>query len=69
MKKTIKIKGMMCNHCVSTVKKALSAINGVEEVEVSLENGTAEVKAISTVTNEDLKNAIENVDFEVVSID
>lgn len=31
---------MMCQHCVAHVNKALSGIEGVEAVEVSLENKT-----------------------------
>ena len=37
MKVTLKIEGMMCMHCVAHVKKALSEIDGVSNVEVSLE--------------------------------
>ena len=34
----IKIKGMSCNHCVASIQKALSALEGVKSVDVSLEN-------------------------------
>lgn len=41
----LKVEGMTCNHCVMAVKKALSKVNGVEEVvEVSLERGEALVR-------------------------
>lgn len=39
----LKIEGMTCIHCVRAVKGALEAESGVSTVEVSLENGTAEV--------------------------
>ena len=37
MNKTMMIEGMMCAHCTGRVEKALSAIDGVDQVEVSLE--------------------------------
>ncbi|MBQ8411050.1 MAG: cation transporter, partial [Ruminiclostridium sp.] len=43
MEKVIKIEGMMCGHCEATVKKALEAIEGVANAEVSHEKGTAVV--------------------------
>ena len=39
--KTMKIEGMMCPHCETTVKKTLEAIDGVESAEVSHEKGSA----------------------------
>lgn len=45
MTKTVYIEGMMCNHCTAHVQKALSALDGVANVEVSLE----EKKAILTL--------------------
>ena len=35
MKKTMKINGMMCGHCEARVKKALEAVEGVQEAVVS----------------------------------
>ena len=31
MEKTMKIEGMMCGHCEATVKKALEALDGVDQ--------------------------------------
>ena len=33
---TLEIEGMTCGHCVAAVKKALAAVPGVGEVEVTL---------------------------------
>lgn len=44
MTKTYKIKGMNCAHCKASVEKAISAVDGVEEVSVSLAEGQASVK-------------------------
>jgi len=40
---TLDIQGMSCGHCVAAVKKALSAVPGVLEVEVSLDPPRAKV--------------------------
>jgi uncharacterized membrane protein YraQ (UPF0718 family)/copper chaperone CopZ len=40
---TLTITGMTCNHCVSTVRRALLEVPGVQAVEVDLAGGTAVV--------------------------
>ena len=68
MTKTITIKGMMCEHCEATVKKALMALEGVEAAEVSHTAGTAIVTLSAEVADADLKKAVEDKDYEVVAI-
>ncbi len=43
-KKTVKIEGMMCEGCASSVDKALRAVPGVTSVDVNLKKGTATVE-------------------------
>ena len=66
MEKLMKIDGMMCSHCSGRVKKALEAVEGVEEAVVSHENGTAVVKCADSVTDATLKEAVENQGFDVI---
>lgn len=41
----LKVEGMTCMHCVAAVRKALAAVDGVEEVvDVSLDAGSATVR-------------------------
>lgn len=68
MKKTMKIEGMMCGHCEAAVKKALEALEGVELAEVSHEAGTAEVTLNAPVADEILKKAVEEKDYQVLSV-
>lgn len=68
MKKTIEIKGMMCGHCEAHVKKALEALNGVNEAIVSHESGTAVVTMSGAISDDMLKNAVVAEGYEVVSI-
>ena len=44
MKKEFKIEGMMCMHCVAHVKEAINKVNGVSDVEISLEKKNALVE-------------------------
>lgn len=68
MKKTLEIKGMMCGHCETSVKKALEALSAVEQAEVSHEKGTAVVTLKGEIPDEELKKAVEEKDYEVVSV-
>ena len=68
MKKVL-IEGMSCMHCSSAVEKALSAINGVEKVTVSLENKEAIIESSLDIDNETIKKAVEDAGYEVIKID
>ncbi len=61
---TLSVKGMMCPRCVAHVQKALSGVEGVVEVSVSLENASATVKANDGVKREDLVAAVVNEGYE-----
>ena len=69
MKKTMKIEGMMCQHCEATVKKSLEALDGVEKAEVSHEKNEAVVTVKDGISDEILKKAVEDKDYSVTSID
>lgn len=69
MNKTMKINGMMCGHCEARVKKALEALPEVTEAVVSHETGTAVLTLSAPAADEVLKKAVEDQDYEVVSID
>lgn len=67
MKKTIKIEGMMCQHCVKAATKALENVAGVTAVTVSLEDKQAVVEG--TATDEALTAAIVDAGYEVKGIE
>ena len=69
MKKTLKIKGMMCPHCEATVKKALEAVPGVADAQVSHVSGTAVVTLTAPVDDSALKSAVEAKDYTVTGIE
>ncbi len=64
---TLKIEGMMCNHCVSHVSAALHGVPGVDSVEVSLEGKSATVGGSADV--EALKSAVQGAGYEVVGVE
>ena len=68
MEKTLKIEGMMCTHCEMHVKKALEALEGVSNAEVSYQAGTAMVTLEREVSDEILRKAVTDEGYEVISI-
>lgn len=60
----LQVEGMRCNHCKANVEKALQAVAGVEQVQVSLENKTVTVTG-NTSSNE-IFHAIESLGFKVM---
>lgn len=68
MKKVLDIEGMMCQHCVAHVNKALSGVEGVEAVEVSLENKNAAVTLAVDVSDDALVKAVVDAGYEVKGV-
>ena len=68
MQKTkLKISGMSCQHCVKTVKNALTALEGVQSAKVNLRKGEAVVRFDEMYVNPvNLTDAITQVGFEVL---
>ena len=67
-KRVIDIDGMMCAHCEASVKKALLAIDGVQEVEASHEQRLATVYLSKRVDDEALAAAVRNAGYEVKGV-
>lgn len=64
MKKTIKIDGMSCNHCIMSVKKNLSKLD-LKEFKVEI--GSAQVEFDESEVNEDeIVKSIEEAGYKVV---
>lgn len=68
MEKTLKIEGMMCGHCEAHVKKALEALAGVKQADVSHESGTAVVAMDTDVDVAVLKKAVEEQGYQVTGV-
>ena len=65
MKKEMLVVGMTCNHCRMSVIGALEALPGVRDVQVDLESKRVTFDHDGQVTEAALRQAIEEVGFEV----
>jgi len=64
----IGVNGMSCGHCSKAVKDAFMEIEGVEQVEVSLEDKTATITANVDIAEEVLKAIVEDEGYEFTGI-
>ena len=67
MTKIIKVDGMTCAHCQEHVRKALAAVDGVQKVEVSLEDKQAVVTLAKDVADQVLMDAVTEAGYTPVS--
>lgn len=66
LKTELKINGMMCQNCVKHVYKALSKMDGVTDVEVSLENNNAIVTSDKEISMDEFASVIDDAGYELV---
>ena len=66
--KTVKIKGMMCEHCENHVRTALKALPGVLEAVVSHKEGTAILTTAGHLNEKQVKKAVKEAGYKVLSI-
>lgn len=60
---TMNVSGMSCQHCVNAVKEKLSALAGVDTVEVTLKPGQAVVTG-KGLDKAALRTAVEELGFD-----
>lgn len=63
MTKEYSIKGMNCSHCQAAVTKAISAVEGVKQVDVNLSTGIALVEGVHEPDS--VRKAVEAAGFDV----
>ena len=67
---TLHVSGMTCNNCTRFVDNSLRDLTGVETTNVSLENGTAQVKFNTNLLNlQQIIDAINDTHFSVESVE
>jgi len=59
----LQVQGMTCASCVMRVEKALMKVPGVSEVSVNLATERATVQALTTISEEDLRRAVERAGY------
>lgn len=62
----IKVTGMMCAGCENRVQNAVKLLAGVENVTANHEDGIVKVVSAENVTIESVKEAIEDLGFDIV---
>ena len=61
--RTVRVTGMMCEHCEAAVKGALEKVPGVRSAVASHEAGTAKVVLEGEVSDQALMQAVEAIGY------
>ena len=62
---TFIVVGMTCGHCVASVKREVTAICGVTEVDVQLGSGRLTVESVVAIDTESVVAAVESAGYEL----
>jgi len=60
---TWQVTGMTCGHCVAAVRAEIAALDGVEDVEVTLETGEVVVLSAAPPSREAVAAAVEEAGY------
>ncbi len=66
MATVLKVKGMSCQHCVMSVTKALSQLEGIKNIQVDLAKGEVRFDNSKEVTSNRIEKAIKDAGYEVI---
>ncbi|MFW3425537.1 heavy metal translocating P-type ATPase [Aliarcobacter butzleri] len=66
MEKILKVEGMTCGHCKARVEKVVSAIDGVDSVEVDLASKNVTVKMSKDISEQTISDVIVDAGYEVI---
>ena len=69
MKKKLYIEGMHCASCASNIEKSLKKVAGVKDASVVLMLKRGTVEAEDSVSDADLKKAVERAGYKVSKIE
>ena len=64
---TLKVKGMSCQHCVMSIRKALGQLEGIQNIDVDLQKGEVRFENKRPVESDRITEAIEAAGFEILS--
>jgi copper chaperone CopZ len=63
---TFTVTGMTCDHCRHAVTQEISAVDGVESVDVDLASGTVTVSTARPVDRADIAAAVDEAGYALV---
>ena len=64
---SIKVAGMTCQHCVTSVTEEVSALHGVQSVNIDLASGNVIIESEQDLSDSALQAAVQEAGYEVVS--
>jgi copper chaperone CopZ len=62
------VKGMTCGHCAGSVTQELTALPGVEGVDVALETGRVTVTSEGALGLDEVRGAVDEAGYELVGV-
>lgn len=68
MKKELLVDGMHCENCANRIKKVLSSIEEIKDIDVNLDTKKVIITLNKEIDNIIIKNKIEDLGFEVKEI-
>lgn len=60
------VKGMTCGHCAGAVTEEISALPGVGKVDVALDTGKVTVTSEAALTEDAVREAVDEAGYELV---
>jgi copper ion binding protein len=63
---TFTVTGMTCDHCRRAVTQEISAVDGVESVDVDLTSGTVTVSTARPVDRADIAAAVDEAGYDLL---
>ncbi|HLU27419.1 MAG TPA: heavy-metal-associated domain-containing protein [Glycomyces sp.] len=68
METTYLVKGMTCGHCAGAVTQEVSALPGVENVEVAVETGRVTVVSTEELATDAVRDAVDEAGYELLGV-
>jgi len=68
VEKNLKLEGMTCGHCVMSVTKELSKLDGAADVQVDLATQSAHLTLADSVTEAQITEAIDEAGYKLISV-
>ena len=63
---TYTVTGMTCSHCAASVTEEISGLEGIEMIDVDVDNGKVTVKSHEPLDREAVKAAVDEAGYELV---
>ena len=64
---TYTVAGMTCAHCVQAVTSELTALPGVDDVQVDLGTGAVTVTSATPLADDDVRAAVDEAGYELAA--